>query len=42
MQLDISSRTVQFNFDPIRAKLGAANGHEAIALGVQIGLVRAK
>jgi len=42
MKLDISSRTVQFHFDQIRGKLGVANRHEAIALGVQTGLVRAK
>ena len=37
LKLDISSRTVQFHFDSIRSKLGAANRQEAIALGVQTG-----
>ena len=41
-RLAISSRTVQFHFDRIRGKLGVANRHEAIALGVQTGLVRAR
>lgn len=41
-RLEISSRTVQFHFDKIRGKLGVANRHEAIALGVQTGLVRTK
>ncbi len=40
-KLEISSRTVQFHFDSIRAKLGAANRQEAIALGVQTGIVNA-
>jgi LuxR family transcriptional regulator, activator of conjugal transfer of Ti plasmids len=40
VKLDISARTVQFHFDSIRSKLGAANRQEAIALGVQRGIVR--
>jgi DNA-binding CsgD family transcriptional regulator len=41
IKLDISSRTVQFHFDSIRSKMGAANRQEAIAIGVQTGIVRA-
>ena len=41
LKLDISSRTVQFHFDSIRSKMGAANRQEAVALGVQTGIVRA-
>jgi DNA-binding CsgD family transcriptional regulator len=41
VKLDITPRTVQFHFDSIRSKLGAANRQEAIALGVQHGIVRA-
>jgi LuxR family quorum-sensing system transcriptional regulator SolR len=40
-RLDISSRTVQFHFERIREKLGAANRHEAIARAVQAGVVPA-
>ena len=38
-KLDISSRTVQFHFDSIRSKLGAANRQEAIAIAVKGGVV---
>ena len=41
LKLDISSRTVQFHFDSIRSKMGAANRQEAIAIGVHTGIVRA-
>ena len=41
VKLDIRSRTVQFHFDNIRSKLGAANRQEAIALAVQRGIVQA-
>jgi LuxR family transcriptional regulator len=41
LKLTISARTVQFHFDSIRSKLGAANRQEAIALAVQTGIVRA-
>ena len=41
IKLDIRSRTVQFHFDNIRTKLGAANRQEAIAMAVQLGVVRA-
>jgi DNA-binding CsgD family transcriptional regulator len=40
-KLDISSRTVQFHFDKIYAKLGASNRQEAVARGVQNGIIRA-
>lgn len=40
-KLEISSRTVQFHFDSIRSKLGAANRQEAIAIAVQSGVVQA-
>lgn len=40
-KLAITSRTVQFHFDRIVVKLGAANRQEAVARGVQTGLVRA-
>ena len=39
IKLEIKSRTVQFHFDSIRTKLGAANRQEAIALAVQSGVV---
>lgn len=39
VRLDISSRTVQFHFERIREKLGAANRHEAIARAVQTGVI---
>ncbi len=39
-KLEISPRTVQFHFDSIRSKLNAANRQEAIAIGVQAGIVR--
>lgn len=38
-KLEISSRTVQFHFERIREKLGAANRHEAIARAVQTGVI---
>jgi DNA-binding CsgD family transcriptional regulator len=38
-RLHISSRTVQFHFDSIRAKLAAANRHEAIAKAMQRGII---
>ncbi len=41
-KLQISARTVQFHFDTIRSKLGAANRQEAIALAVQDGTIRAR
>jgi len=41
-KLEITSRTVQFHFERIRVKLGASNRHEAIARGVQTGIIRAE
>jgi DNA-binding CsgD family transcriptional regulator len=41
-KLEIAARTVQFHFDTIRSKLGAANRQEAIALAVQNGTIRAR
>lgn len=41
-RLDISSRTVEFHFERIREKLGAANRHEAIARAVQTGVIPGK
>jgi LuxR family transcriptional regulator, quorum-sensing system regulator LasR len=41
IKLEIRARTVQFHFDSIRTKLGAANRQEAIALAVQSGVVSA-
>ena len=38
-RLSISSRTVQHHFDSIRSKLGAANRQEAIARGLQVGII---
>jgi DNA-binding CsgD family transcriptional regulator len=38
-KLSISSRTVQHHFDSIRSKLGAANRQEAIARGLQVGII---
>jgi DNA-binding CsgD family transcriptional regulator len=38
-RLGISPRTVQFHFDSIRAKLAAANRHEAIAKAMQRGII---
>ena len=40
-KLDISSRTVQFHFENICSKLHASNRQEAVARGVQTGIVRA-
>jgi DNA-binding CsgD family transcriptional regulator len=42
VKLDISARTVQFHFAKIFDKLGAANRQEAIARGVQTGIVRGR
>ena len=39
-KLRISARTVQFHFDTIRSKLGAANRQEAIALAVTNGIIQ--
>ncbi len=39
-KLSIRNRTVQFHFDSIRTKLGAANRQEAVAMGVQSGTIR--
>lgn len=39
-RLDISSRTVQFHFGNICSKLHASNRQEAVARGVQSGIVR--
>jgi DNA-binding CsgD family transcriptional regulator len=38
-KLEISERTVQFHLDAVRTKLGAANRQEAVAIGMQRGLV---
>jgi DNA-binding CsgD family transcriptional regulator len=38
-RLGITPRTVQFHFDSIRSKLGAATRHEAIAKAAQAGLL---
>jgi DNA-binding CsgD family transcriptional regulator len=38
-RLNISTRTAQFHFDCIRAKLNAANRQEAIAKGLQTGSI---
>jgi DNA-binding NarL/FixJ family response regulator len=35
----ISERTVQFHFSSIMSKLGAANRHEGVALGVSAGII---
>ncbi|MCC6869954.1 MAG: LuxR family transcriptional regulator [Burkholderiales bacterium] len=35
LKLDIGARTVQFHFDRIRSKLGAANRQEVVAIAVQ-------
>jgi LuxR family transcriptional regulator, quorum-sensing system regulator SolR len=40
-KLEISERTVQFHLDAVRTKLGAANRQEAVAIGMQRGLVSA-
>ena len=40
-KLEISERTVQFHLDAVRTKLGAANRQEAVAIGMQLGLVSA-
>jgi DNA-binding CsgD family transcriptional regulator len=40
-KLDISERTVRFHLDSVRTKLGAANRQEAVAMGMQLGLVSA-
>lgn len=41
-KLGISERTVQFHFDGIRTKLGAANRQEAIAKGVAKGMIETR
>ena len=38
-KLEISDRTVQFHLDAVRTKLGAANRQDAVAIGMQRGLV---
>jgi DNA-binding CsgD family transcriptional regulator len=38
-RLEISERTVQFHLDAVRTKLGAANRQQAVAIGMQRGLV---
>ena len=40
-KLEISERTVRFHLDSVRTKLGAANRQEAVAIGMQRGLVSA-
>jgi len=39
-ELGLSERTIQFHFDGIRSKLGAANRQEAVAKGMAAGLIR--
>ncbi|MFO1414046.1 MAG: LuxR family transcriptional regulator [Burkholderiales bacterium] len=39
-KLAIRHRTVQFHFDSIRTKLGAANRQEAVAMGISSGVIR--
>lgn len=39
-KLEIRHRTVQFHFDSIRTKLGAANRQEAIAIAMRTGEIR--
>jgi len=39
LKLEIRSRTVQFHFDSVRSKLGAANRQEAIAIAAQRNLL---
>lgn len=41
-KLEISASTVQFHFEHIFAKLGAANRQEAVARGIQTGVVRGR
>lgn len=38
-KLGISERTIQFHFDSIRSKLGAANRQEAIAKAITLGIL---
>jgi DNA-binding CsgD family transcriptional regulator len=38
--LGIAERTVQFHFDGIRSKLGAANRQEAVAKGIASGIIQ--
>ena len=38
-KLDISQRTIQHHFDSIRSKLGAANRLEAVAIGLETGII---
>ena len=40
MKLGIVERTANFHFSNILSKLGALNRHEAIAKGMQLGLIR--
>jgi DNA-binding CsgD family transcriptional regulator len=40
LQLGVSERTIQFHFDGIRGKLGAANRPEAVAKAIAAGLVK--
>ena len=40
-ELGIAERTVQFHFDGIRSKLGAANRQEAVAKGIANGIIEA-
>jgi len=39
MRLGLSDRTIQFHFDGIRSKLGAANRQEAVAKGITQGVI---
>jgi DNA-binding CsgD family transcriptional regulator len=38
-KLGISERTIQFHFDSIRSKLGAANRQEAVAKAITLGIL---
>jgi LuxR family transcriptional activator of bioluminescence operon len=40
IKLGIVERTANFHFSNILSKLGALNRHEAIAKGMQLGLIR--
>jgi DNA-binding CsgD family transcriptional regulator len=39
LKLGISERTIQFHFDSIRSKLGAANRREAIAKAISEAVI---
>lgn len=39
VKLGISERTIQFHFDGIRSKLGAANRQEAVAKAITLGVL---